>query len=469
MQNNDPFLWGVATAAYQIEGAWQHDGKGLSIWDAHTHIPGHINNNENGDTACDHYHLYEQDIELMAKLGVRCYRFSIAWSRIFPDGETSVNPAGIAFYDRLIDALLDKGITPFVTLYHWDLPLALQLKHDGWLGYRTAECFADYAQTCFEAFGDRVKHWITFNESWCTAVLGYGTGYFAPGRMSKNEPYLAGHHLLLAHGLAVERFRQGTHDGVIGIANNCDWREPLTENAEDKAAAQESLEFFYGWFTDPVVFGDYPAIMRKRLGERLPAFTREQQNMLKGSADFLGLNHYTTHYASRERPGQHSVAPENGNGGMADDQHMHLSYDPSWPVTDMGWYVVPWGFRNMLNWIHQRYGGLPIYVTENGCSVAASSRDEAVNDQFRGAFIQSYTDAMLAAIEQDGVDCRGYCVWTLMDNFEWCRGYDMRFGLIYTDFATMERTPKTSFHTYKSIIENTVFTTQGVNTKNGEY
>ena len=452
METDLSFHWGVATASYQIEGAWQADGKGMSIWDAHTHTPGHIENNENGDVACDHYHLYERDIELMADLGVNTYRFSIAWSRIYPDGESSVNEAGVAFYNRLIDALLAKGITPFVTLYHWDLPLALQLKHDGWLSYRTAERYAQYAETCFSAFGDRVKHWITFNENWCSAVLGYGTGYFAPGRVSKDEPYIAGHNLLLAHGLAVDRFRRGNYHGVIGIANNCDWREPLTQSMEDKSAAQESLEFFYGWFTDPVVFGKYPDIMRERLGKRLPSFTAEQEMLMRGSCDFLGLNHYTTHYASRQPVSDYAVADEDGNGGIAEDQQVHLSYAPSWQKTSTGWYVVPWGFRKLLNWIHQRYGQLPIYVTENGCSVFADSKNEAIDDQFRCDFIQGYTDAMLAAMTEDGVDCRSYCLWTLMDNFEWCRGYNMRFGLIHTDFETRQRTPKASFERYREII-----------------
>ncbi len=449
-------MWGVATAAYQIEGAWLEGGKGLSIWDAHAHTPGVIHNNENGDIACDHYHRFEQDVELMARLGVQAYRFSIAWSRILPDGETEVNPEGVAFYNRLIDTLLANGITPFVTLYHWDLPLALQMRYDGWLGYRTVECFAHYAETCFRAFGDRVKHWITFNENWCTAVLGNGVGYFAPGRKSPDEPYQVGHHLLLAHGLAVERFHDLGTGGIIGIANNCDWREPLTDSEEDRAAAQESLEFFYGWFTDPVVFGDYPAIMRKRLGQRLPTFTETQKKLLKGSADFLGLNHYTTHYASRQPAAQHSVAAEDGNGGMADDQKVHLSYDPSWERTSMGWFIVPSGFRSLLNWIHHRYGGLPIYVTENGCSQAAENREMAVKDEVRSTFITAYTTAMLEAVKTDGVDVRGYCLWTMLDNFEWCRGYDMRFGLVFTDFQTLDRTPKDSFYTYQIIIrENT--------------
>ena len=365
-----------------------------------------------------------------------------------------MNPEGIAFYNRLIDGLLAKGVKPFVTLYHWDLPLTLQLEQDGWLSYRTAEAFARYAKICFEAFGDRVKHWITFNENWCTAVLGYGTGVFAPGRNSRDEPYRAAHNLLLAHGLAVQAYREGHYGGQIGIANNCDFREPLTDSAEDHAAAQESLEFFYGWLTDPVVFGEYPAIMRERLGNRLPSFTAEENALLKGSVDFLGLNHYTTHYASRSNQVENRIAAEDGNGGMMADQQVCLSADPEWPVTSMGWFVVPWGFRKMLTWIHRRYAGLPIYVTENGTALADNNVGTAIDDHERVVFIQHYTAAMKQAIAEDGVNVKGYFAWTLMDNFEWCRGYDMRFGLIFCDFKTLERTPKASYHAYREIIKS---------------
>ncbi|MBC2601754.1 GH1 family beta-glucosidase [Puniceicoccus vermicola] len=447
-----PFYWGTATAAYQIEGAWLEDGKGLNIWDAYSHTPGKIKNADTGDVACDHYHLFEKDIELMAELGVTGYRFSLSWSRIIPDGKGSVNPAGIEFYNRLIDGLLAKGITPFITLYHWDLPLTLQLENDGWLSEKTSEAFCRYAKTCFDAFGDRVNHWITFNENWCTAVLGYGNGEFAPGRVSNTEPYLAAHNLLIAHGMAVKEFREGGYPGQIGLANNCDWREPLTDNEADRAAAQESLEFFFAWLTDPVILGDYPAIMKERLGDRLPSFTPEQQALVKGSVDFIGLNHYTTHYASARPPEKGGIAPGEGNGGMSDDQQVSLSADEAWQKTSMGWYVVPWGFRNLLNWIHKRYGDYPIYVTENGCSVAANSREEAVDDQFRANFLQGYTDAMKAARDEDGVPVQGYFCWSLMDNFEWTRGYDMRFGITYVDFETLERTPKASFRAYQKII-----------------
>jgi beta-galactosidase len=447
------FFWGTATAAYQIEGAWLSDGKGLSIWDAFAHTPGKVAHGHTGDTACDHYHRFEEDIALMRQLGVNAYRFSIAWPRIQPQGRGPANPQGIAFYNRLIDSLLAAGITPFVTLYHWDLPLTLQLEQDGWLQRKTAEDFAQYARCCFDAFGDRVKHWITFNESWCTAVLGYGNGFFPPGRQHPDEPYLAGHHLLIAHGLAVQAFRQGGYGGSIGLASNCDWREPLSPAPEDQAAAQRSLEFFYGWFTDPVVLGDYPAVMRERLGQRLPAFSPDEQVLLRGSVDFLGLNHYTTHYASRHKPASHGIAAEDGNGGMADDQDVYLSCDPTWERTDMGWFVVPWGFRKMLNWVANRYPGLPIYVTENGCANPHAQEEASQNDPFRVRFLQGYLAALQQAKTQDQVPVQGYFCWSLLDNFEWAYGYTKRFGLIHCDFATGQRRPKQSYYFYQKHIE----------------
>lgn len=440
-----PFVWGTATASYQIEGAWLEGGKGLSIWDAFTHIPGKILNGDTGDVACDHYHRVEEDVQHLAHLGVSGYRFSIAWTRIIPDGSGEPNAEGIAFYNKLIDALLAENITPFVTLYHWDLPLALQLEHNGWLGSGTVNAFEHYAKTCFDAFGDRVHHWITFNENWVTCVFGYGVGRFAPGRISRSEPYTAAHNLLIAHGRAVRAFRDGNYPGVIGITNCCDWREPLTDSAEDRAAAQESLESFFGWHTDPIVFGDYPEIMRERVGDRLPQFTDEERDLVKDSTDFIGLNHYSTLLASRKPAQQNAMPPLDSNGGVSQDQQVYLSFDPSWERTAMGWFVVPEGFRSILKWIGRRYPNIPIYVTENGCSVLASSREEAINDDLRVRYLKSYTDAMCKAINEDGIDVRGYFVWSLLDNFEWAHGFQQRFGLVHCDFETLERTPKNSF------------------------
>ena len=452
MSERSEFVWGVATSSYQVEGAWQEGGKGLSIWDAFAHTPGKIMNGDTGDVSCDQYHRYPEDVKLMQEMGVGAYRFSMSWPRIVPDGVGEPNDAGIAYYHRLIDCLLEHGIKPYVTLYHWDLPLTLQLEHDGWLRYETAEAFARYATICFDAFGDRVRDWMTFNENWVTAVLGHGQGCFAPGRISPDEPYIAGHNLLLAHGLAVKAFRENEMPGQIGIANNCDWREPLTDSEEDVAAAQRSLEFFYGWCTDPVVFGDYPAVMRERLGDRLPRFTEEQEGLLKGSYDFLGLNHYTTHFASATPVTENAVNPADGNGGMVDDQDVYLSCGRDWVRTGLGWFVAPWGFRKMLRWIHQRYKGPAIYVTENGTVAPESVDPDEYQDDFRCRFIGQYTEAMKQAREEDGVDVRGYFCWSLIDNFEWARGFSVRLGLVHCDYDSLKRTPKSSFYLYRDMI-----------------
>lgn len=445
------FVWGVATSSYQIEGGAYEDGKGPSIWDAFCTIPGKIKNGEDGKIACDHYHLYKEDVAMLKKMGIKNYRFSIAWARVMPTGYGDVNEAGIAFYSNLIDELLANGITPWVTLYHWDLPLALQLEKDGWLKRDIINYFAAYAQICFDRFGDRVKNWITFNEAWVVSILGYGQGVFAPGRISNSEPYLAGHHILLAHAKAVEIYRsQFAHqNGVIGITNNCDWREPLTDTPADKAAAERALEFFISWFADPIYLGDYPESMRSRLGERLPTFTEEEKKSLLGSSDFFGLNHYTTMFAA-DANGTLQAGNVYGNGGLSEDQDVNLSLDENWEFTLMNWAVVPWGCRKLLQWISKRYGNPPIYITENGCASPDKLVNGKVDDSFRQHFYESYLTACLEAIEC-GVDLRGYFAWSLMDNFEWASGYEQRFGMVYVDFETQERIVKKSGHWYGKV------------------
>lgn len=448
----EPFFWGVATSSFQIEGALREGGRAPSTWDVFCDLPGRILNGDRPDIACDHYHRFEEDVALMKELGVNAYRFSIAWPRIIPDGTGAVNPEGVAFYSRLIDCLLSNGIEPFPTLYHWDLPIGCQLAADGWMARETSTYFARYAKACFDAFGDRVHHWITFNESWCSAVLGYGLGVFPPARKDRDAPYRAAHNLLMAHALAAREFRDGGYSGAIGLANNCDWREPLTDSPADRAAAERAVQFFYGWFTDPVVFGEYPEEMRAKLGKRLPEFTAEERELIKGSADFLGLNHYTTLYASAEKPERGNDIGPNGNGGMIEDQDVFLSVDPEWVRNDMQWNIVPWGFRRMLNWIGRRYPGLPIYVTENGCSCVEPDLASAENDTMRSDFLKDYTAAMLAARDEDGVNVRGYFCWTLMDNFEWTSGYSKHFGLIRTSPDDLTRYRKGSFFTYRDLI-----------------
>jgi beta-galactosidase len=451
------FTWGAATAAYQIEGGWNEGGRGPSIWDAFTHTPEKIHQGQNGDVTCDHYNRMEGDVALMKAMGLKAYRLSLSWSRLLPTGRGKVNEEGVAFYNRLIDALLAANITPWVTLYHWDLPLALQIESDGLLNPEVADYFAQYAEVCFERFGDRVKHWITLNEPWCSAVLGHGIGYFAPGRISKSEPYIAAHNLIRAHGKIVDVYRrkfQATQKGVIGITNNCDWREPKTDSAVDKAAAQRGLEFFLGWFADPIYKGDYPECMRAGVGERLPKFSEADMAVIRGSSDFFGLNFYGGLYASEPPAGQLvTTTIPTGNGGMAEDQRVELSDDPTWEKTDMNWNVVPDFCRKMLNWIDARYDHPPIYITENGCALPGEADvTVAINDTKRIDFVEKYLSACHAAINEDGVDLRGYILWTFMDNFEWASGYSKRFGLHHVDFATGKRTPKQSAKWYAGVM-----------------
>ncbi len=448
------FKWGCATSAYQIEGAHGKDGKGPSIWDEFVQAPGRIKNNDHGNIAIDHYHRFKEDVALIKAQGFKVYRFSIAWPRVIPSGKGEVNEAGIQFYNDLIDELLANDIEPWVTLYHWDLPQALQEEYGGWLDPQVVEHFKEYAKLCFERFGDRVKHWITFNEPWVITILGYGQGAFAPGRKSNSEPYLSGHHILLSHAHAVDLYRnQFAHQkGTIGITNNCDWREPRTDQPQDIAAAQRALEFFLGWFADPVYKGDYPQVMRDRLGERLPTFTDTEKALLKGSSDFFGLNHYTTMYAADgEGKSQDNIK---GNGGISEDQDVILSQDESWELTAMEWAVVPWGCRKLLEWISDRYDSPDIYITENGFACDDALIDGQIDDSnTRLKYFNQYLCACHKAIEK-GVNLKGYYAWSMFDNFEWAHGYGSRFGINYVDYETLERIPKESAKWFKEVIES---------------
>lgn len=455
-------MWGAATAAYQIEGAWLEGGKGLSIWDAFSHTPGKTTNGDTGDVAVDHYHKYAEDVGLMSELGLPAYRFSISWPRILPTGRKDhVNKEGIAFYSKMIDELRSKNIYPVVTLYHWDLPLALQTELDGWCDEKISDLFAEYARVCFEAFGDRVKHWITLNEPWCSAVLGYDSnGVHAPGRVKKSatEVYKAGHNLLLAHAKAAHVYRTefaAKQKGYIGITLNSDWFEPKpssdpTAYEKNKAASQQALNFMLGWFAHPIYKGGYPPVLMERLGDRLPQFTDEELKLVKGSSDFFGLNHYSTNYVE--------LAPNDAGPASRtsywQDIGVAQSADPSWPKTDMGWSVVPWGIRKLLEHIQSSYhptGG--IYITENGCAVYEPDVEIAKNDRPRVQYMQGYISEVHGAI-QKGVNCKGYFAWSFMDNFEWAHGYSKRFGIVYVDYKTQERTPKASARWYADVIKH---------------
>ncbi|OQR82354.1 glycoside hydrolase [Achlya hypogyna] len=466
LQFPDGFQWGTATAAYQIEGGANEGGRGQSIWDAFSKTPGKVTLGHTGDVAVDHYHRYKEDVQLMADMGLKHYRFSISWPRILPSGLTDhVNEEGIAFYNNLINELLAHDITPIVTLYHWDLPLALQTEYDGLLGGPVVlDAFAAYARLCFERFGDRVKQWITINEPWVVSLLGYGLGVLAPGRKhrAKTEPYLVAHNLLLWHAHAVQVYRrefQAVQGGKIGITLNCDWRAPKptddpTQAALNAEAAERAILFDLGWFADPVYFGDYPAVMRERLGDRLPRFTPEESAMLRGSNEFFGLNHYSTSYAE---PSAESSSASDWSAGIIvwEDAGVKTSGNDAWPRTDVGWNVVPWGFRELLVWIQTRYapvGG--IVVTENGCAVADDDRAIAADDQFRVRYYREYIAEMHKAITEQGADVRGYYAWSFIDNYEWSCGYTKRFGLHWVDYETMERMPKASAKFYGHIVRS---------------
>ncbi len=450
----EDFLWGAATSSYQIEGAWLEDGKAPSIWDAYSLLPGRIRDGTTGQVACDHYHQLEQDVALMRELGLQSYRFSICWPRILPAGTGEVNQAGVDFYDRLIDLLLEAGIQPFPTLYHWEMPLALEMKYGGWLHPDAPEWFAEYAEVCFERFGDRVQRWLTINEPHAFAMCGYRWGVHAPGRTAHgdSEPYLVGYHLLQAHARAAEIYRRKFppgSGGQIGMAISTHWAEPRSESDQDRRAARRSVEFQFGWFAHPMVLGDYPEIMRRMLGDRLPPLSAEDKAMLKGSADFLGLNHYHTVHA-------YAPPPDAENGRYVEEAHTVETRYRGEEQSVVGWTFLPEGMRRILGWVQETYPDVPVYITENGYPLAEENRQEALDDQRRVQHFRDYLGACHEAI-QAGVDLRGFFAWTLMDNFEWGSGYTVDFGLCHTDFETMERTPKASARFYSEVIADNGF------------
>ncbi|ESR61776.1 hypothetical protein CICLE_v10015030mg [Citrus x clementina] len=368
------FVFGVATSAYQIEGACEEGNRGASIWDDFTHTEGKIIDKSNGDVAVDHYHRYKEDIDLIAKLGFDAYRFSISWSRIFPDGlGTKINMEGITFYNNIIDALLQKGIQPYVTLYHWDLPLHLHESMGGWLNKEIVKYFEIYADTCFASFGDRVKNWITINEPLQTAVNGYCTGIFAPGRHqhSSTEPYLVAHHQILAHAAAFSLYQRKYKDkqgGNIGLVVDCEWAEANSDKIEDKSAAARRLDFQIGWYLHPIYYGDYPEVMRNNLGDQLPKFMQKDKELVRNSLDFVGLNHYTSRFIAHA-----TKSPEEGSFYEAQEMERLVEWEGGEVIGEKAaseWlYVVPWGLRKVLNYIAKTYNNPPIYVTENGMCI----------------------------------------------------------------------------------------------------
>ncbi|GAX29160.1 beta-glucosidase [Fistulifera solaris] len=435
------FLFGAATSAYQIEGAIE--SRGWTVWDTFVR---QTPNRSNANVACDHYHRMKQDVTLMKDLNLQAYRFSISWSRILPSGTNkTIRQEGLDFYHQLIDELLEHNITPFVTLFHWDTPEGLEDRFGGWMDERTVQAFVEYARLAFATWGDRVKHWITINEPWTVAVNGYSTGIHAPGKQDATAPYRVAHNLLRAHALATRVYRmefQTQQKGIIGMAHSGDFRYSAEDNS---AAAERAMLFQFGWFVDPIVFGDYPQVMKERLGHRLPTITDDERLLfLSASTDFLGLNYYSSLVASTpEREANYS--------GYWADIHVDFASKPEWSQNFMGWSVVPDGLREMLLWIHKRYHGPTIYITENGSCEDEPNVNAGIQDEKRRWYVQEHLRACSEAIKE-GVKLAGYFVWSLMDNFEWQFGYQRRFGINYVDFKTLGRTPKSSAVFYRDTI-----------------
>ncbi|XP_058829744.1 myrosinase 1-like [Topomyia yanbarensis] len=458
------FKFGVGTSAYQIEGAWNEDGKGESIWDylVHNH-PEKIGDRTNGDIACDSYRLWHRDVEMLKDLGVDVYRFSIAWTRIMPTGiSNQINTAGVEYYNNLINALLENNITPLVVLYHWDLPQRLQ-QLGGWTNREVIGHFREYARFAFATFGDRVKWWTTFNEPLQTCRQSYEWDAMAPGYNFPGIPsYLCTHNLLLSHAEAVEVYRtqfQPEQKGKIGITVDSSWAEPRSDSPEDQEASETNLQFFLGWFMHPIysTSGNYPQVMIDRIAalsqqqgfakSRLPTFSVEEINKLKGSSDFFGFNTYTTYIVYKNDGGNSVKFPE---PSFDHDRGVVEYQDASWPGTGSDWFrVYPKGIYNLLKWINKEYNNPEVYITENGYSDRGGTRDEG-----RVQYFKDYMSAVLDAIDE-GCNVKGYIAWSLMDNFEWRAGLIERFGLYYVDYnhPNRTRTQKSSAKFYASVIE----------------
>jgi len=425
------FLWGAATSAAQIEGAAFGEGKGASIWDAYCRQPGRINDGSNIDVACDHYHRFREDVALLKWLGLDAYRFSIAWPRVQPDGAGAWNEAGFAFYDRLVDALLEAGIQPHATLYHWDLPQALHENMGGWTAREIVPRFAAYAAEVARRLGDRLASIATLNEPWCVATLGYETAQFAPGLTSRATATQVSHHLMLAHGAAIQAMRPLTR-APLGVVLNHTPAFPASALEADRRAARIDDGLNVRWYMDPIFRGSYPADVIEYLGADAPRIEPQDLALIQQPLDFLGVNFYTRSFISTQQP----AVPAPGKQGF----------------TDMGWEIYPKALTQHLVRITREYAPPPIYITENGMANADQVVDGRVADVERVAYLRSHLQALARAAEL-GVDVRGYFYWSLLDNFEWNSGYTKRFGLFHVDYASQARLAKDSAHWYRGFIE----------------
>ncbi|KAK7244329.1 hypothetical protein RIF29_39149 [Crotalaria pallida] len=469
----DGFLFGASTSSYQIEGAPFEDGKGLSNWDAFSHSPGKIKNSENGDIADDHYHRYSEDIKLMSSLGIDVYRFSISWARILPRGiYGDINQPGIMFYNKIIDNLLLRGIEPFVTIHHNDMPQVLEEKYGGWLSPLIQRDFVHFAEICFKNFGDRVKYWATINEPALVSDLAFIRGTYPPGHCSPPfgncsagnsdvEPLIAMHNMLLSHAKAVELYRkyfQAKQGGTIGIVAHTFMYEPLRDEECDRQAVNRTLAFNIAWVLDPLVFGEYPAEMQTILGNQLPRFSPKENSLLKGSLDFVGINHYGSLYA---KDCYHSACAPGADHlirGFVETSGMRDGIPIGDPTGMTRFFVVPRGMEKIVDYIKIRYHNMVMYITENGYSSPPKqivTMQDFLEDFKRIEYHEAYLEALLRAIRK-GADVRGYMVWSLLDNFEWADGYGIRFGLYYVDRQSLERIPKLSVQWYSSFLNNTI-------------
>jgi beta-glucosidase len=435
------FAWGAATASYQIEGAVAEGGRSPSIWDTFAHTPGAIDNGDTGDVADDHYHRYEQDVALLEELGATHYRFSLAWPRLQPDGRGRLNPAGVDFYSQLVDRLLGGGIQPWVTLYHWDLPQVLE-DAGGWPERDTAHRFAEYAAAVHQRLSDRIAYWTTLNEPWVSAFLGYAAGIHAPGRTEPAAAVRAAHHLLLGHGQAIQALRANGGGSTLGITLNLAPVDPASEEADDVDAARRIDGLGNRLFLDPVLRGRYPAdVLDDLRAVTDPAHLRDGDEAVIGTpVDVLGVNYYTRHVV---RAGGRAEPPRGRGSAWVGSTDVEFVFR-GLPRTEMGWEVDAPGLYDVLTRVHRDYGPVVIYVTENGAAFAdRPGPGGTVSDPDRVRYLDSHFRSAHRAIT-DGVDLRGYFVWTLMDNFEWAFGFSKRFGLVYVDYQTQQRIPKDS-------------------------
>ncbi|KAL6631085.1 hypothetical protein ACP70R_028425 [Stipagrostis hirtigluma subsp. patula] len=467
------FVFGAGTSAYQYEGATDEDGRSPSIWDTFTHA-GRMPDKSTGDLGADGYHKYKEDVQLMSDTGLEAYRFSISWSRLIPRGRGPVNPKGLQYYNNLINELVKRGIEIHVTLYHLDFPQILEDEYHGWLSPRVVEDFTAYADVCFREFGDRVKHWTTMDEPNVISIAAYDSGAFPPCRCSAPfginctvgnstvEPYIVGHNSILAHASVVNLYRdkyQATQKGVVGMNVYSFWSYPFSTSPEDVAATQRSLEFMIGWTVNPLVYGDYPEIMKKRVGSRLPSFSKEQSEMIRGSTDFIGINHYTSVYVS-DRSTNAETGLRDYNADIAATFRLSRNDPPTGQFVPINMPSDPQGLQYMLEYLTDTYKNITVYVQENGYG---QFFNDTIYDDKRVDYLSGYVGSALTAL-RNGANVKGYFVWSFLDVFELMAGYYSRYGLYHVDFQDPElpREPKLSAQWYSKFLRNEI----GINIEN---